>query len=451
MSLGRTLAAGLLALALATRAEAAARITLDARNADLADVIRLVALQSGRNVVADGSIKPQRVTLRLRDVDVDTALATLAQAYGLQMHREGSVLLIGDAAAMNRRYPDTATPGSPRTEVFTLARAKPDEVVTTLLAALPVGTIAVADKRTASLVVTGSATTLERARQLVAALDVPAYGAGSASGSERVPLRNARPSDVVKALHGTIPDSALVADDRANAVIVTGSAELVATARGLLGALDVPGKQVQFEVRVADVTPVNENSNVGIEFGGTGFGSSALGQIPYTLTRSALAIDAQVNALVQSGHAQILATPRITTLNNKEASLLVGEEYPVVTVNQQTGYPSVETIDVGVRLRLTPTIGDDGAITAELHPEYSEILGFNSSFPIIANRRVDATLRVADGETIVLGGLFEELSSETVTKVPFLADIPGLGVFFRNKERSHSRDEVVFFITPHVL
>jgi len=131
--------------------------------------------------------------------------------------------------------------------------------------------------------------------------------------------------------------------------------------------------------------------------------------------------------------------------------LLVGEQYPVVTVNQQTGYPSVQTIDVGVRLRLTPTIGDDGAITAELHPEYSQIIGFNSSFPIIANRKVDATIRVRDGETIVLGGLFEDVDSETVTKFPLLGDLPILGAFFRNRQTSRNKDEVVFFITPHIL
>jgi type II secretory pathway component GspD/PulD (secretin) len=129
----------------------------------------------------------------------------------------------------------------------------------------------------------------------------------------------------------------------------------------------------------------------------------------------------------------------------------VGEQYPVVTVNQQTGFPSVQTIDVGVQLRLTPTIGDDGVITADLHPAYSQIIGFNANFPIIANRKVDATLRVRDGETIVLGGLFEDTTSETISKVPWLADIPVLGGFFRNKQTSHQRDEVVFLITPHIL
>jgi type II secretory pathway component GspD/PulD (secretin) len=104
-----------------------------------------------------------------------------------------------------------------------------------------------------------------------------------------------------------------------------------------------------------------------------------------------------------------------------------------------------------VRLRLTPTIGDDGSITAEMHPEYSQITGFNNSFPIVANRKVDSTLRVHDGETIVLGGLFSDVDSDTVTKLPALGDIPILGGFFRNRQKSRTKDEVVFYITPHIL
>jgi type IV pilus assembly protein PilQ len=182
-----------------------------------------------------------------------------------------------------------------------------------------------------------------------------------------------------------------------------------------------------------------------------GFGTGAQAQFPYTVIRSAFVVNAQINTLVQRGRASILAEPRVATLNNHEASLLVGEQYPVVTVNQQTGYPSVQTIDVGVRLRLTPTIGAEGSITAELHPEFSQIIGFNNGFPIIANRKVDATLRVHDGETIVLGGLFQDIDSDTVTKLPFLGDLPVLGGVFRNRQRSHTKDEIVFFITPRIL
>ena len=374
----RGLTAVVLAVLLALPAAAAAPISIDARDTDLADVIALIARQSGLNIVADASVKPRRITFRLRNVDAGTALATLAQAYDLQTHRDANIIFVGDATAMNHRY-------------------------------------------------------------------------GAATDATTVALRNTKPSEAVKELKGALPAASLVADDRSNTVVVSGSADVQTAARSLLSGIDGPGRQVMFEVRVTDVKPVDDSSNVGIQFGGASFGTGALGQFPFALAKGTVEINAQINALVQIGHAQILATPRIATLNNREATLLVGETYPIVTVNQQTGFPTVTNVNVGVQLRLTPTIGADGVITAELHPEYSEIIGFNASFPIIANRKVDATLRVRDGETIVLGGLFEDTSSETITKLPFLGDIPILGQFFRNKATARQRDEVVFLITPHLL
>ncbi len=427
------------------------RFTLDARDVELADVIRLLSAQSGQNVVADGSVKSQRVSLRLKDVSFDEALATLVSAYGLQTHRDGRIVIVGDAASMNRRYPDESLPGGTQTQVFTLQRSRPDELVASLQNALPAGTVVVGDKRTAAVVVTGSAPTIARARHLIGALDAPVAGTLGSPPSLAVHLENLKASDAVKALHGAVADNVLFAEDRQNVVVITGNADVQSTVRGLLGDLDRPGRQVMFEVRVADVQPINDQTNVGIEFGGTGYGSGALAQFPYTLTKSSIVVNAQINALVQRGRASILAQPRVATLNNREASLLVGEQYPVVTVNQQTGFPSVQTIDVGVRLRLTPTIGADGTITADVHPEYSQIIGFNNNFPIIANRKLDSTLRVHDGDTIVLGGLFQDVDSDTVTKLPILGDLPVLGSVFRNRQHSHNRDEVIFFITPRIL
>ena len=427
------------------------RISIDAHDVELADVIRLLGAQSGRNVVADGSVKAQRVTMRLNHVTFDEALSTLVTAYGLQTHLEGRITIVGDASSMNRRYPDDATAAGTQTATISMHHARPDEVVTSLQGALAPGTIVIGDKRTGTLVVTGSATTIMRARRLVEALDAPAYGSGGTLAMQVLPLRNIRASDAVRALKGIAPDGAVFADDRQNAVVVSGNSELVSTVRALLTSIDAPGRQVMVEVRVADVQPVNDTTDVGVQLGGTGFGAGALAQFPYTITKSSVLVNAQIDTLIQHGRASILAEPRIATLNNREASLLIGEQYPVVTVNQQTGFPSVQTIDVGVRLRLTPTIGDDGTITAELHPEYSQIIGFNDSFPIIANRKIDATLRVANGETIVLGGLFQDVDSETITKFPILGDLPVLGTFFRNRQTTHSKDEVVFFITPHVL
>jgi type II secretory pathway component GspD/PulD (secretin) len=425
-------------------------LSIDARNTDLADVIRLLAMQSGQNIVPDGSIKSIRVSLRLHDVSLDEALSTITQAYGLEVHRAGRIIIVGDAAAMNRRYPDDAGASGTKTAVFPLGHAKPEDLKVSLSDALPAGTVVVSDARTRALIVSGSATTIERARRLIAALDAPAANAGG-TAFETIRLRNIKASDAVKALKGIVPDNALVADDRQDVVVISGSSELQTTARNLLQSIDTPGKQVMFEVRVADLAPQIDSSNVGVTIGGPGYGSGALAQIPYLLTRGSLIVNAQLNALVQNGRASILAQPRIATLNNKEATLLIGETYPVVTVNQQTGYPTVTNVDIGVKLRVTPTIGDDGSITAELHPEYSQIMGFNNAVPIVANRRVDSTLRVRDGETIVLGGLFSDIDSDTVTKLPFLGDVPVLGSVFRNRQRSHTRDEVVFYITPHIL
>jgi type II secretory pathway component GspD/PulD (secretin) len=448
----RRIATLLLACALAAApARAADRLTIDARDTDIGDVIRLIGAESGWNVVADASVKPQRITFRLHDVDAETALSTLAQAYNLQIHRDGMIVLVGDAAVMNRRYADAQAPGAPQTDIFDLARAKPDDVAAALLAALPPGTVALADKRTASVIVTTSGAAMPRAQRIVTALDRAMSVASGAVQTAAVDVRNARASDIVKALHSALPETPAIPDEPSNSVILSGSSDGIATARSLLAGLDRPGRQVMFEVKVTDVKPSDDAANVGVEFGGAGFGASSLGAVPYTILKSSITVNAQINALVQVGRAQILATPRIATLNNREATLLVGEQYPVVTVNQQTGYPSVQTIDVGVQLRLTPTIGDDGVITADLHPSYSQIIGFNANFPIIANRKVDATLRVHDGETIVLGGLFEDTTSETISKLPWLGDLPVLGGFFRNKQTTHQRDEVVFFITPHIL
>jgi type IV pilus assembly protein PilQ len=427
------------------------RLSIDAHDVELADVIRLLGAQSGQNVVADGSVKPQRVTMRLTGVTFEEALATIVTAYGLQAHRDGRITIIGDASSMNRRYPDEASAAGSQTATIALHRAHPDDVVTALQGALAPGTVVIGDKRTGTLVLTGSATTVARARRLVSALDAPAYGAGGALEMHVIPLRNVRASEAVRALKGAVPEGAVFADDRQNVVVVSGNGEVLSTVHALLTSIDAPGRQVMIEVRVADVQPVNDTTDVGVQFGGTGFGAGALAQFPYTVTRSSVLLNAQIDTLIQHGRASILAEPRIATLNNREASLLIGEQYPVVTVNQQTGFPTVQTIDVGVRLRLTPTIGDDGTITAELHPEYSQIIGFNDSFPIIANRKIDANLRVRDGETIVLGGLFQDVDSETITKFPILGDLPVLGAFFRNRQTTHSKDEVVFFITPHVL
>ena len=442
-----------LALLLAVPAAAETpRMSLDVHDAALPDVIALLAAESGSNVIADDSLKPERVTLHLHGVTLDEALTVLARAHDLQVRREGSVLIVGSGALMNRRYADMDDPRGSLTAVFPLVHAVPDDVAKALALGLPDGTVIVPDKRTASVIVTGNAQTVDRARRLTAALDAPAYGDGTRNLAHVYALRYIKPSDLVPNLKGVLPDGTYAADDRQNAIVVTGNDEVQRAASQFVKSMDMPSPQVLFELRVADLQPVNEQSDVGVQFGGYDLsGQPISGAGTYAFARNSIAINARLNALVSEGRAEILATPKLVTLNNKEADLLIGQTYPVIYYDARLGGQQVQFVDIGVKLRLTPTIGSDGSVTADMHPEYSAIQGFVGGYPVIANRKIDSTLRVGDNQTIVLGGLLREVDTQTVSKLPGLSDIPVIGKIFRNRERTHERDEVVFLITPHVI
>jgi type II secretory pathway component GspD/PulD (secretin) len=359
-------------------------ITIDVHDVDLSDVIALLAAQSGRNIVTDDTVKEQRVTIHLRDVTFDRALAVIASADGLVVHRSGDVLIVGSAPA--------ATPApSPPPE-----RTRPTK----------------------------------------------AYK-----------LEYVKADDAIKALKILTADGTYVADGEHNTAIIAGNDAVQNAAATLFATIDRPSPQVLFEVKVADVTPQNDSSNFGVELGGVSLqGAATSGAASYAFASGRIPVNVTLNALISQGRAQILATPKLVTLNNREADLLIGETYPVVTTTSVLGGQNVQFVDIGVKLRLTPTIGEDGVVTAELHPEYSEIEGVTSTgYPIITNRKIDSTLRVSDADTIVLGGLLRDVSNETITKIPGLSDVPILGKFFQNKQAAHERDEIVFLITPHVI
>ncbi len=112
----------------------------------------------------------------------------------------------------------------------------------------------------------------------------------------------------------------------------------------------------------------------------------------------------------------------------------------------------MQYIDIGVKLNITPVINTDGYITTTLHTERSVVTGLvQNQFPIINNRKADSVLRVKDGETIVMGGMLDDETTQTMSKVPLLGDIPVFGALFRNVAKTKLHNEVVFLITPHII
>ncbi|HZY98277.1 MAG TPA: secretin N-terminal domain-containing protein [Candidatus Baltobacteraceae bacterium] len=443
MKHARVLRALLLPLLLCAAA-ARSGITIDAHDVDISDVISLLAAESGINVVTDRSVKPERITVHLHDVSFDDALRAITLAHGLTVRRDGSILIVESGQPVSR---GTAT------AVFALHHAEPEEAARELTAVLPQGTVVVPDKRTGTLFVSADESVTRRARALVGALDSPHLSDASGTQTTTYPLRYLKPDDAVAKLKVLLSDGNILAELEQNAVLVSGGERVQRIAHELLAQIDVASPQVMFEVKVADVTPVNDSSNVGFEFGGLDLTGQPLpGAATYAFTTGTIPVNARLNLLVSKGNASILATPKLVTINNKEANLMIGETYPIVYSTSVLGGQNVQYVDIGVHLRVTPTIGSDGSVTAELHPEYSELVGYTSTgYPIVANRKIDSTLRVADNQTIVLGGLMRDTSSETIDKVPGLADIPIIGGLFKNKQTNHERDEIVFLITPHVI
>ena len=164
------------------------------------------------------------------------------------------------------------------------------------------------------------------------------------------------------------------------------------------------------------------------------------------------------------GKSRILSNPQIAVVNNQEASILVGSTTPYVTsstTTPATGSPvtaeSVNFIDTGVKLHVTPIIHDDGYISMKIKPEVSNTSPIplttadGNQIPIVNTSEVQTTIRVKDGVTIIIGGLIKDELQNTKNKIPVLGDLPMVGKAFRNETRSSVKTEIVIFLTPHII
>jgi type II secretory pathway component GspD/PulD (secretin) len=306
-----------------------------------------------------------------------------------------------------------------------------------------------ADDRASTVVVTGPDAALRDAGRIAESVR-----RARSVRSETIAMRYARSADVAKAVTASLttsPQQSVFASEQQNAVVATGPPEFLERVESLCAELDRPGRQVRYEVRVTDVSP-SDGSNVGVLFGGLDLtGQPSAGSSSTAFATRAIPLNATINALITKGEASILAQPTLSTLNNVQASLLVGQQFPIVYFDARTGTQQVQFVNVGVNLTVTPSVGSDGAITTDLETDYSTIVNFVNNFPVIGTRRAQSTLRVRDGDSIVIAGLFSDLDAKTISKVPLLGDLPLFGELFKNRQRTHSKDEVVFVVTPHLV
>jgi type II secretory pathway component GspD/PulD (secretin) len=298
-------------------------------------------------------------------------------------------------------------------------------------------------------------------------------------------LNNAVAEEVIKLLTQVVDKSTkIISDDRTNSLFVSGTGEEIAKVKNAVKALDVPAPQVVIEVKLVEMS-TSASRRLGGEFGfgGSKFGVSNNVTDPSvtsngsptagnpasgsgtSITFSAMGnitsnLNARINALVSNGQAKVLANPRVATQDNQEAKIEITNQFPIIKTNFSGGQgasiatESVEFKDVGEQLTIRPRVDYNGYVTMDLEPTISvrgkDVIVNRNPVPEINKRMVKTKMRVADGETVVIGGLIRRNSNESVTKMPILGDIPIIGFLFKQNTTSFDETEVLIMVTPHI-
>jgi len=265
-------------------------------------------------------------------------------------------------------------------------------------------------------------------------------------------------------------------DQRSNKLIVMDTLAKLNDIAEMMIHLDRKEKEVLVEARIVQVTltdgfrmgidwdqllPDTEDFSFTSGFGGLGSDVSKKATLTIgTLNSDNYAI--VIEALEEMGHTSVLSNPRVAVVNNEEAKILVGTTKPYITssTTQADGSSitaeTVNFIDVGVKLFVTPQIHHDGYITMLIKPEVSSAAtsletSQGNSIPIVDTSEVETTVRVKDGVTIVIGGLIKEEKVNDIEQLPLFGRLPIIGRAFRNETRSKVKTEIVIFLTPRII
>jgi general secretion pathway protein D len=365
-------------------------------------------------------------------------------------------------------------------------------------------------ERTNSLIVFAPRTQITKIRNLLEQLDSEAPKGGGkihvyylqhANAEEMVKVLNNLPTQQSTSKKGkkvTTPvlskDLKISVDAETNALIITAPREEYLILEDVIKQLDIPRRMVYLEALIMEVS-VDKEFKVGVEWGGAGTFADGTGtlasgfsgdtQNPYSLIEGISSsptvmpsgftlgvlkqgveiagvkfpdIGAVVNAYQDDSDINILATPQILTTDNKEASIIVGENVPYITSkNSSTSgstqdYTNYEYKDVGTTLKITPQINQADLVRLEIGVEVTKLKSAaDVTTPTTFKRTADTTVVVHNEETVVIGGIIGQDTSSGDYKVPLLGDIPGLGWLFKTHANSLKKTNMFIFITPHIV
>jgi general secretion pathway protein D len=366
----------------------------------------------------------------------------------------------------------------------------------------------VASERTNSLVIKGERYTLARVKALVDQLDVPANRSGTIkvirlAHSDAAKMAEIL-SNVVSSKSGGSEDKmvevSIQADEAINALVIRADPANMIDLMDIIDSLDVRRLQVLIEAAIVEVTS-DFSRQLGSELavgdstsGTTPLGLTApsgtlaqilqglavpggAGSVPTQLGESPLIAGGRVSengtsfgfivrALAANSDVNLLSTPSITTMDNEEAKIVVGQNVPFRTGSTVTGsqgttnpFTTIQREDVGLTLEVTPHINSDSLVRLLIHQEVSEVdassltvIGSEAAADLITNKRtIDTTILVENEEVIILGGLIRDKETQAESRVPLLGSIPGLGALFRSRTKNIEKQNLLVFLRPTVL
>ena len=423
-------------------------ITLDFQNADIQNVLRIIADVSGLNIVTSDEVKGQ-ITIRLKDIPWDQALDVILESKDLSKMQLGNVVRIAPAdkikAAQDRIIASQKTEEQLEplfTTVIPVNFSKATEMIN-LLKGKEIGILTdrgsiVADARTNVLIVKDIQKSVDAISAMIKRLDKPTPQVLIAS---RIVQAD---DDFTKAL-GVAWGGAYRSQSGKSFFGLSGNGSSTSTsATSLFDSTTTPGKNPNWSSTTLPASamavnfPMSQAAGLGITLG--------------RLAGSMFDLDLRLDIGETTGDAKVIARPKVVTLDNKKATIKQGEKYPYVVRNQE-GQLSTELKDIELVLEVTPRIAFDGSINMEVSVKRNSIGATKNSLgdPSIASREVQTEVIVRDGETAVIGGIIEEEIHKDIQKVPFLGDIPVVGWLFKAKKNTKTKKELLIFISPHVL
>lgn len=419
------------------------KLSLNFQDIDVRSVLQLIADFTDLNLVASDTVQGN-ITLRLQNVPWDQALDLVLKTKGLDKRQVGNVLLVAPAdeiAARERQELESkrqiAELAPLRREVVQVNYAKASDiaklfqtVTTSAGQADDRGSIAV-DDRTNNIIAYQTQERLDELRRIVTQLDIPVR---QVMIEARIVEANVDYDKALGVRWGgslTSGNAAIYGKDGATTFDSDGRAYLPGTDR--IG--NVTASDGVAPVPFVDMGAANSTAGIGIGF----------------ITNN-LILDLQLSAMEKTGNGEIVSQPKVMTADKETAKILRGSEIPYQEASS-SGATSTSFKEAALSLEVTPQITPDNRVILEVKvtKDAADFQRAVNGVPPISKNEVNAKVLVADGETVVIGGVFSNTQTQAVDKVPFLGDLPYLGRLFRRDIVSDAKSELLIFLTPRIL